>query len=388
MDWREEKRQVLDRARCIIFKVGSAVVTDRIGLNHEIIRSLAAQMAAVTALPDGGRRRIILVTSAAVAAGRSVLRERGIRADTTGLSARQAAAAIGQGRVVLAWESAFREQNVTIAQILLTGDDFRSRERLLNASNTFAELLAWNVVPVINENDTVSTAELKFGDNDTLASLLVNLAGADLFVNLTSAPGVLAADPATCPDAGVLPCIEDVFSLNLGQMCGGKTSVGSGGMYSKLRAARRAAQRGVPTYILPGREPGVIVRAFAHEGDPGTWVRAGASHTIPSRKFWLAYRTKPVGSLEVDAGAVEALLHKGSSLLPGGITAVQGNFQKGALVSVTHDGRTLGVGLTNYNSATLARIRGLKRIEVAAILGDAHYPEVIHRDNLLLEAAV
>ena len=214
------------------------------------------------------------------------------------------------------------------AQVLLTRDDLRARQRFLNARNTFAELLQWRVLPIVNENDTVSVSELKFGDNDCLASLLVNLTGADLFVNLTSSPGVLAANPQRQPDAPVMDHIDDVAALDLSQLCGGKTSVGTGGMYSKLLAARRAAQIGVPTLILPGREPDVLARVFdaaaleaaggTPTATPGTWVRP-AGHAIPRRKFWLAYQSEPAGNVTVDAGAAQALLRKGGSLLPGGV---------------------------------------------------------------------
>ena len=387
MDWKEEKQQILEHARCVVFKVGSAVLTDAEGLNASVMASLSRQIAALRGPVDGQMRRIILVTSAAVAAGRSVLTARGVPAQTAGLSARQAAAAIGQGRLIRAWDDAFAAQGLAIAQVLLTRDDFRSSERLLNAKNTFAELLSWGIIPVVNENDTVSTAELKFGDNDSLSSLLVTLTGAELFVNITSAPGVFGANPAANPETTVMPVVEDVFALNLGQLCGGKTSVGTGGMYSKLLAARRAAQRGAATFILPGRSPDVLIRAFAGEEPLGTWVRP-RSRSISTRKFWLAYKSSPSGTVEIDDGAAEALEHRGCSLLPGGVVAVQGSFQKGALVRVTHHGLSMGVGLSNYSSAEIERIRGLRRIEVAAILGDAHYPEVIHRDNFLLDAAI
>lgn len=158
-------------------------------------------------------------------------------------------------------------------------------------------------------------------------------------------------------------------------------------MYSKLRAAQRAAQIGVPTLILPGREPDILVRAFARDSHCGTWVRP-AMHAISRRKFWLAYQSDPSGEIRVDAGAAQALLHNGSSLLPGGVCGVEGSFQKGAVVRIVHDANNLGVGLSNYGATELKKIMGLKRHEVAAILGDAHYPEVIHRDNLLLEAAL
>lgn len=393
--WAGERRELLSRARCIVIKVGSAVLTDADGLALDVLASLAAQIAALRGkgpAGDGGRR-VVLVSSGAVAAGRAALASRGIDARGRDLAVRQAAAAVGQGLLMRAWDRAFRPHHIATAQVLLTRDDLRSRTRFLNARNTFAELLGWGVLPIVNENDTVSVAELKFGDNDSLASLLVNLVGADLFINLTSARGVCARDPQADPEAPVLARIEDVSRLDLGRLCGAKTSVGTGGMRSKLMAARRAAQLGVPTLILRGREPDALRRAFglvdekAAEAPAGTWVDP-ARHAIPRRKFWLAYQSEPAGSVMVDAGAAAALVREGGSLLPGGVREVSGNFQKGALVRVEHDGQPLGVGLTNYSAADLRKIMGLKRHEVAAILGNAHYPDVIHRDNLLLDAAV
>jgi len=420
--WQQERARVLSQARVVVVKVGSAVLTDASGLNSQVLEGLAAQLAFLRDLPLTGEdaasagqpepvsnatdapapalgaRRLVLVSSGAVAAGRAALASRGRAVEPTGLSARQAAAAVGQGQLMQSWDKVFLAHGMPTAQVLLTRDDLRARQRFLNARNTFAELLQWGVLPIVNENDTVSISELKFGDNDCLASLLVNLVEADLFINLTSSSGVLAADPQKYPDAPVMDHIDDVAALDLGQLCGGKTSVGTGGMYSKLLAARRAAQLGVPTLILPGREPAVIGRAFAAAGacsapvghepfDRGTWVRP-AHHAIARRKFWLAYQSDPAGSVHVDDGAARALLHKGGSLLPGGVRAVEGGFQCGGLVRVLHNGESIGVGLSNYSAPDLKKIMGLKRHEVAAILGDAHYPEVIHRDNLLLDAAI
>ena len=420
--WQQERARVLSQARVVVVKVGSAVLTDASGLNSQVLEGLAAQLAFLRDLPltgedaasagqpepaphatdasapAQGARRIVLVSSGAVAAGRAALASRGRAVEPTGLSARQAAAAVGQGQLMQSWDKVFLAHGMPTAQVLLTRDDLRARQRFLNARNTFAELLQWGVLPIVNENDTVSISELKFGDNDCLASLLVNLVEADLFINLTSSSGVLAADPQKHPDAPVMDHIDDVAALDLGQLCGGKTSVGTGGMYSKLLAARRAAQLGVPTLILPGREPAVIGRAFAAAGacsapaghepfDRGTWVRP-AHHAIARRKFWLAYQSDPAGSVHVDDGAARALLHKGGSLLPGGVRAVEGGFQCGGLVRVLHNGESIGVGLSNYSAPDIKKIMGLKRHEVAAILGDAHYPEVIHRDNLLLDAAI
>lgn len=414
MDWQSKRARTLAEARCVVVKVGSAVLTTAQGLDVAVIENIVQELAALrqgasylsaSATAEPPLRRIVLVSSGAVAAGRAAL---GVNCDTTSLAARQGAAAVGQSRLMHAYDSAFASHGIVSAQVLLTRDDLRSRQRFLNVRNTFAELLHWGVIPVINENDTVSTQELRFGDNDSLASLLINLVEADLFINLTTAGGVLSANPLTTPHAPIMPCIEQVRGLNLDSLCGGKSAAGTGGMYSKLRAAQRAAQLGVPTLILPGKSPGVISRAFApqtgkHRSTEGTWI-CPEDHAISRRKFWMAYQSDPAGIITVDAGAAHALSNKGSSLLPGGITAVEGNFQAGALVRIvqanpdTHDGDSvmtsstehiyLGVGLSNYTAAQLRRIMGLKRHEVAAALGDAHYPEVIHRDNLLLEAAV
>ena len=379
MNWQEERALVLAQARCIVVKVGSAVLAGPAGLDAGVLEELVAQLA----LLRRQGRRVVLVSSGAVAAGRAAL---GPGRDTRSMSGRQAASAVGQSRLMHTYDQLFARHNLLSAQVLLTRDDLRGRQRFLNIRNTFTELLDWGAVPVVNENDTVAVQELRFGDNDCLASLLLNVAEAELFVNLTSAGGVFSADPQRDPDARVLPCLERVRELKLDDLCGAKTTLGTGGMYSKLLAARRAAQLGVPTLILPGREPQILARAFAGE-EMGTWVRP-ETQSVSRRKYWLAYQSDPLGAIEVDDGAAKALLERGSSLLPGGICQVEGNFQPAALVRIHIQGRTLGVGLSNYSAADLRRIMGRPRIEVAALLGDAHYPEVVHRDNMLLDAAV
>ncbi|MGE4299201.1 MAG: glutamate 5-kinase [Desulfovibrionaceae bacterium] len=393
MDWKIERRTALERARRIVVKVGSAVLTTHSVLDQAMVDSLADQIAR---LHDRGLD-IVLVSSGAVAAGRGVIATRkdlcsgkGLcaRSGLAGMPARQAASAIGQSRLMYAYDMAFDRHGKVTAQILLTKDDFKSNRRFLNACNTFDSLLAWRVVPIVNENDTVVVAELEFGDNDSLASLLLNLVGADLFVNLTSASGVYAANPDNPSDLPPVPMdvIEDIASLDLDVMCGGKTSVGSGGMYSKLVAARRAAQIGVPTLIVSGREPDALYRAVTGEA-LGTWV-VPDSKTISRRKFRMAYNTEPAGSVTVDEGAVRALAERGKSLLAAGITAVDGNFGRGALIRIlTPGGHTLGVGLSNYKAVDLRRIMGRKTADIESLLGYA-YDEAIHRDNLLLDAAL
>lgn len=377
----------LARARMLVIKVGSAVISDKNGLDLAVMANIAGQISALCGQDAG--RKAILVSSGAVAAGRAHLSACGKQLEKYSLTQKQAAAAVGQCLLMQAWSNAFGR--LPVAQILLTRDDFRSRERFLNARNTFSELLSFGVLPIVNENDTVSVSELKFGDNDCLSSLLVNLAEADLFINLTSAPGVKADNPQTNPDAPFLETIEDISALDIKRICGEKTASGSGGMYSKLMSARRVAQLGVGTLIIPGRKKDALLEAFSQGEDEkdltGTWV-CPAAHAISSRKFWLAYQSNPVGSVEIDAGAAAALTGHGASLLPGGIVRVEGVFPKGSIVTIKNGDQNLGVGLSNYNSATLEKIIGLKRHEVAAILGQAHYPEVIHRDNLLLHAAI
>lgn len=377
---------ILGKARCVVIKVGSAVLTSANGIEARVVARLADQIAA---LCDKGIR-VVLVSSGAVAAGRMRIRQSVADAaaiDFTELPARQAASAIGQSRLMHEYDEAFGRFGKTVAQILLTREDLKSRPRFLNARNTMQRLLSWGVVPIVNENDTVAVAELEFGDNDTLASLMVDLVGADLFVNVTSAGGVFDKNPDKHADACCLPCIEDIDALDIEGMCDGKTSVGSGGMYSKLRAARRAAQLGVATLIVSGKENFALERIFKGE-ELGTLVLP-CQRTVSHRKYWLAYHADPVGSITVDAGAAQALRDKGKSLLAAGITKVDGRFARGALVRIADaQGAVLGVGLSNYTASELRRIKGKKSSELAEVLGSAPYSEAIHRDNLLLDAAL
>lgn len=380
MSWREEKREILQSARRILVKAGSAVLTNSEGLDRAAIENLVDQVAELH------KRGIctILVTSGAAAAGRVVLKG---RAEVRGIPDRQGAAAVGQSRLMHCYDEMFAARGITTGQILLTRDDLRDRHRFLNARNAFGRLISWGVIPIVNENDTVAVQELQFGDNDTLGSLLLNLVEADLFVNLTSAAGVRADNPDRNPEAGIMPCIEDVHSLNLTDLCGAKTSVGTGGMYSKLLAARRAAQLGVPTLILPGREPDVLRRALQGE-DLGTWVRSEL-RGISRRKFWLAYNQVASGAVHVDAGAARALRQGGRSLLPAGIVAVDGDFDIGDMLRIMDpDGEPVGVGLSNYSGKELREVMGRKLADLPALEADNQYPEAIHCDNMLIGAVV
>jgi glutamate 5-kinase len=378
----------LKNIRRIVVKVGSAVLTSPDGLDHGVITHLCGELAALHARGMD----VILVTSAAVAAGRSRLRRQSSsdgqeRADLSDLPGRQAASAVGQGRLMHEYDQVLEGLGIVSAQVLLTRTGLKNRERFLNARNTLERLLEWRVVPIINENDTVSVEELEFGDNDTLASMVAGLIGADLCLNLTSADGVFDHNPDTHPGARALGVVDNIAELDIPAMCEGKTAVGSGGMYSKLLAARRAAQVGAPTIILSGKGAFSLARAVdGHE--TGTLVLPTVKH-VSSKKFWLAYHDNPCGALFVDAGAENALRTRGKSLLFAGITRVEGDFDHNALVAIKNAaGRTLGVGLANYPSHELEKVRGRQSSEVAGILGRAPHNEAVHRDNLLLDPAI
>jgi glutamate 5-kinase len=379
-DWREQRRRILEKARRVVVKVGSAVLTTEKGLDPRVVNRLVDQL---SGLHDRGLE-IVLVTSGAVAAGRCVL---GAERAAGCMVHKQAASAVGQSRLMHSYDEAFAHYEKITAQVLLTKDDLRSRERFLNARNTMNRLLDWKVIPIVNENDTVAVQELKFGDNDALSAMVANLVGADVIVNLTSADGVFDDNPLDNPQAAFVPCIENIAELNLQSMCRGKTGAGTGGMLSKLMAARRAASIGVPTLIVSGRQKLVLERVFNLE-DLGTWI-APTQKMLSGRKFWLAYHLDPAGTIVVDDGAARALTGKGKSLLAAGVTGVDGNFGMGALVRIVRlDGGTVGVGLCNFKAAELRKIQGLSSPEIEKILGPCPHQEVVHRDNMVLDSSL
>ncbi|XPV76983.1 MAG: glutamate 5-kinase [Desulfovibrio sp.] len=381
----ELRKKSLASAKTIVVKVGSAVLTGERGLDLRVVNRLADQLAA---LHDKGYN-VALVSSGAVAAGKKRVTSFGnvdlSEFSSPDLPTKQAASAVGQGRLMHEYDEAFARYDKATAQILLTREDLKDRQRFLNARNTMSKLLDWRVIPIFNENDTVSVSELTFGDNDTLGALTVNLVDADVFINITSADGVFDKNPDSNPDAKCLRYIDNISDFDIEGTCSGKTSAGTGGMYTKLRAARRAAQLGVPTLIISGKTPFALERAF--DGDEsGTWVFPEAK-SVSQRKFWLAYNNEPVGDIILDDGAATALTKRGKSLLPAGITEVNGCFGKGELVRLlTVDGKSIGVGLTNYSSDDLSAIKGHQSGEMAEIISAATYEEAVHRDNMLLDA--
>ena len=370
------RRQHLSKARRVVLKLGSAVLTAPDGLNLPLIQRLVAEIAHLR----GKEREFVLVSSGAIAAG---CRKLGLPARPAGIPQQQAVAAAGQSSLMLTYEEAFAAFGLKVAQILLTHDDLSARSRFLNARNTLFTLLQWQVVPVINENDTVATDELKFGDNDNLAALICNLVEADLLILLTDIDGLFERDPRQDPAARFIPLIE-TFDAQLEKAASRRAgALGRGGMSSKLQAAKKAAAAGVPTLIANGLTDGILTKLFAAQ-EVGTLVLP-QTQKLKSRQYWLAYNVTPQGAILVDKGAHQALAHHHKSLLPAGIVEVFGGFGKGAPVQLLDpEGRPFAMGLTNYSARDIGRIKGRHTKEIAQSLGYQGYDEVIHRDNLVI----
>ncbi|MDR0564332.1 MAG: glutamate 5-kinase [Azoarcus sp.] len=368
-------RAHIHNARRLVVKVGSALVTNNgAGLDPAALDGWARQIAA---LRRGGRE-IALVSSGAIAAGMQRL---GWKKRPSEMHRLQAAAAVGQMGLVDAYEKAFSCHSLTTAQILLTHDDLADRQRYLNARSTLIALLEMGVVPIINENDTVVTDEIKFGDNDTLGALVANLIEADTLIILTDQQGLYTADPRRMPDATLVsegPAEAPRFEAMAG---GAASTLSKGGMLTKVLAARRAARGGTHTCIASGREPDTLLRLL--NGEPlGTLLYASSSR-LAARKQWLANHLQLAGSLIIDAGAVKAL-HDGRSLLPVGVSEVKGDFRRGeAVACVDESGTEVARGLVNYGASECRRILRKPSADIEAILGYVDTPEVIHRDNLV-----
>ncbi len=368
-------RQSLTDARRWVIKIGSAVLTDNgQGLNKAFIERLAQSVIALRA--DGAE--VIIVSSGAVAAGLARLN---MTMRPSALDQLQAAAAVGQSSLVQAYEAAFAPSGDLCAQILLSHDDVRSRERYLNARATLQTLLSQGVIPIVNENDTVVTDEIRFGDNDTLAALVANLIDADLLVMLTDQAGLFNTDPRATPDAQLIT-EADAHDTTLDKMVSEGTALGRGGMISKLRAARLAARSGTLAIIADGREP-ETVRALKRGVSVGTLLTTD-KQPQPARKQWLASLLYPKGAVTLDDGAVRGISDLGRSLLPVGVVDVSGDFVRGDLVRcLDAEGQEIARGLCNYSAVEARKLLGRTSTEIESILGFGGDEELIHRDNLI-----
>jgi len=373
----EQFKSLLLEAKVIVVKVGSSLVTNNgNGLDQVAIAAWAGQ---ITALAQQGKQ-VVLVSSGAVAEGMQRL---GWKKRPTAVNELQAAAAVGQMGLVQMYESCFSQHQLHTAQVLLTHDDLADRKRYLNARSTLRTLLELNVIPIINENDTVVTDEIRFGDNDTLASLVANLIEADALVILTDQQGLYSADPRKDIHAKFIQhAIAGDVALE--QMAGGAGSdVGTGGMLTKILAAKRAARSGAHTVIASGREADVLIRLASGEVI-GTHLKTTEMKTT-ARKQWLADHLQLRGRLTLDAGAVKVIKEDGKSLLPIGVTAIDGAFERGEVVSCCDvAGVEIARGLVNYSAAEALRIIRKHSTEIEKILGYVEASELIHRDNLVL----
>ena len=374
----EDRKNLFSKARRLVIKVGSAVLTGSgEGLDQKRIEQLAGEVASII---DSGHE-VVLVSSGAIAAGLAKLglkRTRGMP-----LPLKQAAAAVGQSGLMWIYEKTFGAHDKKVAQILLTREDLSSRTRFLNARNTLQTLLEYGVVPIVNENDTVAVDEIKFGDNDNLSGMVVHLADADLLVILSDIDGLYTADPRLLPSATLIPVVEKITAEMERGAGDALTTVGTGGMRSKIMAAKKVGAYGVPMVIINGRKHGSLQALFDGK-DIGT-IFLPKEERNRSRQHWIAYTASSNGVVVVDDGGREALVSKGRSLLPGGIVRVEGTFKAGDCVNCSDSrGNIFARGLTKYSSADVDRIKGLRTSQIASVLGHKDYDEVIHRDDLVI----
>ncbi len=367
----------LTQAQRVVVKVGSSLVTNEgRGLDREAIDQWGAQIAGLRAMG----KQVVMVSSGAIAEG---MKRLGWAKRPSDMHELQAAAAVGQMGLAQVYESCFAAHGLQTAQILLTHEDLADRKRYLNARSTLLALLELQVVPIINENDTVVTDEIKFGDNDTLGALVANLIDADCLVILTDQKGLYTADPRKDAQAKFLAQVQ-AGDVSLETMAGGAgSSLGKGGMITKVLAAKRAASSGAHTIVAWGREPQVLPRLAQGESIGTTFVAATAR--IAARKQWLADHLQLRGRVVLDSGAVRALVEDGKSLLPIGVSEVVGEFERGEVIGcIDATGREIARGLVNYSSADARKITRKPSSEIEAILGYIESPELIHRSNLVI----
>jgi glutamate 5-kinase len=371
-------RRLLEKnSRRIVIKIGSNVIASpRQGLDEKRLEGIAAEVSALR----GEGREVLLVSSGSILCGMEKL---GLPRLPETIPMKQAAAAVGQSRLMWAYEKFFDPFDIKVAQILLTGDVVADRKRFINARNTLMTLLQYQILPVINENDTVTVDEIKLGDNDHLAAQVTHLVDASLLIILSDVDGLYTEDPRKNPNAALIPMVE-TLTPKIRKMAGKAGSPGgTGGMATKIKTAEKVSAYGVATLILNGTVPGLMKRAL-HGEELGTLFLPKPAR-LSSRKHWIAHALKTKGELRLDQGAVEALLKKGRSLLPSGICSIRGKFGVGdAILCLSPEGKEVAKGLTNYNASEMMRIKGIHSSKIEKILGYKATDEVIHRDNMVI----
>jgi glutamate 5-kinase len=371
------RSNLLAHVHRVVIKIGSGVLSDAQGIEPAQIAVIADQIAQ---LRQGGYE-VIIVSSGAVAAGKGSL---GIAGRPATIPLKQAAAAIGQTLLMRTWGEAFHHHGLTVAQVLLTRDDLANRRRYLNSRNTLMTLLDHQIIPIINENDTVVIDEIRFGDNDNLSALVTNLVEANLLVILSDVSGLYDRDPRSDATAELIPCVERINDEIIAMAGSSGTDLGTGGMATKIKAAKRASLSGIGTAIINGRVPDSLLAFFAGE-EIGT-LFLPARDRLTAKKHWIAFSKKTRGKLIVDEGARCAMVERGKSLLPSGIIGEEGGFDRGDAVRLcAADGSEIATGVINYALTELLRIMGHKSSDIETILGYKYADEVVHRDNLVLK---
>ena len=371
------RQTLFDKAKRVVVKVGSAILTTENGIDQEVVDNLAKEIAF---LRDSGRE-VILISSGAVAAGKKKLHFKDEYEVT--IKQKQALAAIGQSQLMHDYDEAFGRYGYNIAQILLTHSDLSHRTRYLNVRNTILTLFKFGVIPIINENDTVSTEELKFSDNDNLGALLSNLIEADMFICLTDVDALYDHNPITHPNAKPIYTVSEVDDEIQSMVGHSKSLLGTGGMGSKIKAAQMVAAGGACSFIGPGKRKNILKHLFSGEMI-GTFFLP-QKEKMQSRKRWIAYVLKPQGKIILDKGACSAISKNGRSLLPSGVVGVEGDFKKGDSVRcVDLNDEPIAVGLSNFSHETISKIKGMRTEEIRELFGYRESEEVMHRDNMVI----
>ncbi|HZA53434.1 MAG TPA: glutamate 5-kinase [Candidatus Udaeobacter sp.] len=377
MTQRDYKKPILQRAKRAVVKIGSQILFSAEGIEGPRLKELVRELAA---LHTQGKE-IVVVSSGAVASGMTRLRRKE-RPRT--IPEKQALAAVGQIRLMALYERHFSRFDKSVAQVLLTHEDLANRQRYMNAKHTFQMLLESAIIPIVNENDTVAVEEMKFGDNDHLSALVATLLEVDLLVILSDVEGIYDRDPRTHAEASLFPVIKKIKEVRAGIVDQSRSTFGTGGIATKIDAAEKAAAAGIPTVITSGLRVGSLTRVFNEEEEIGTLILPDENR-LTNRKHWIAYNLKPAGDIVVDAGAYEALVRKGKSLLPSGLKEIRGSFGVGECVRCLDlDGREFARGLVNYSAQELNQIKGLHTSSVEKVLGYKAYDEIIHRDDFVL----
>ncbi|MCX5834196.1 MAG: glutamate 5-kinase [Deltaproteobacteria bacterium] len=370
----QTRKQIVSNVRKALIKIGTGVLAGTDGLDLSIVEQLVDEMVELRA----GGMQIVIVTSGAIASGKHRM---GITGKLKSMPQKQACAAIGQGRLMRIYSNAFGRHSVYVAQILLTMSDLTDRARYINIRNTLSTLMDWNIVPIINENDTVSVDEIKFGDNDHLAAMIANVIRADILINLTNTEGLFDRNPVGKQRARLIKIVHEITDEIESMATAEADPVGMGGMRSKVIAARKVTACGIPYIIARGKTKGILADVFAGK-EKGTLFLPSAE-PMTSREYWIAFTLRSRGKLILDDGAKNAIVTQGKSLLPSGITKVEGDFEVGdPVICIGTDGKAFAKGLVNYGSKDLVKIQGLKTAKIMQVLGYKDYDEVIHRDNM------